>query len=287
MLLPGVGSDDGVRAAAEALRLAVRGGPIATWNGDLATTISCGCVLSSGALGVDALLHEADAAMLRAKQSGRDRTLLSREASTGAPDDRPELLLLAQTLAETAGTRGGVTEAHSAQVAELAAQVATALGLPAATVLRCRLAGWLHDVGKVAVPDRVLEKAGPLDAAEADVMRRHAAFGADLVARTPGISESARAVRHHHERWDGHGYPDGLAGSDIPIEARIVAAADTWNAMTHDRVYRRALDFDAACAELLTTAGWQLDPRVADALLTVVREQHGTRAAPSPDELAA
>ena len=164
-------------------------------------------------------------------------------------------------------------ELHCAQVADLAGRIAIRLDLPAATVLRCRLAGWLHDVGKIAIPDRVLAKPGPLTAAEWHVMITHAAFGADLVARTPGIAESASAVRHHHERWDGEGYPDRLAGGDIPIEARVVAAADTWHAMTQDRVYRRALDFDSACAELLAIAGSQLDPSVAEALLAVVREE--------------
>ena len=117
-------------------------------------------------------------------------------------------------------------------------------------------------------------------------MVTHAAFGADLVARTPGIAESASAVRHHHERWDGEGYPDRLRGLDIPIEARVVAAADTWNAMTHDRVYRRALDFDSACAEVLGITGSQLDPSVADALLTVVRAERSTEV-PAAGELAA
>ena len=93
------------------------------------------------------------------------------------------------------------------------------------------------------------------------------------MARTPGIAESASAVRHHHERWDGEGYPDGLLGPDIPVEARVVSAADTWNAMTHDRVYRRALDFDSACAEVVAIAGSQLDPAVADALLAVIRDE--------------
>jgi HD-GYP domain-containing protein (c-di-GMP phosphodiesterase class II) len=231
-------------------------------------------VLSSGGLDTEELVHAADAAMYRAKQAGRDRTLLAGDSGLELPKDEPELLMIAQSFAHTASIREGVPELHCAQVADLAGRIATCLGLPAATVLRCRLAGWLHDVGKIAIPDRVLGKPGPLTSAERQVMITHAAFGADLVARTPGIAESAGAVRHHHERWDGDGYPDRLAGLDIPVEARVVAAADTWNAMTHDRVYRRALGFDAACIEVMSISGSQLDPKVAAALLAVVREEH-------------
>jgi diguanylate cyclase (GGDEF)-like protein len=286
VLLPGVRSDDVLRAVADDIRLAMRAEKISTWSGEIATTVSCGCVLSTGGRDADELLHEADAAMLRAKQTGRDRTLLAREASSTRPEDKPELLLLAESLAQTAGIREGVAEPHSGEVAELAGRIATELDLPAATVLRCRLAGWLHDVGKVAIPDRVLAKPGPLDAEERQMMMTHAAFGAELVARTPGIAESAGAVHHHHERWDGSGYPDGLAGTDIPIEARIVAAADTWNAMTQDRVYRRALDFEAAVAEITRAAGSQLDPGVAEALLSIVHEQRA-RSLPAAGDLAA
>ena len=273
ILVPGVQSHDTLRSVAEGIRLAVRNERLATRRGALAITISCGGVLSCGGRDSEELVHAADAAMYRAKQSGRDRTLLAGDDRTEAPSDEPELLLIAQSFAHTASIREGVPELHCAEVAELAGRIATRLGLPAATVLRCRLAGWLHDVGKIAIPDRVLGKPGPLTSAEWRVMVTHASFGADLVARTPGIAESASAVRHHHERWDGEGYPDRLLGSDIPVEARVVSAADTWNAMTHDRVYRRALDFDSACAEVLAIAGSQLDPAVADALLAVVREE--------------
>ena len=273
ILVPGVQSHDTLRSVAEGIRLAVRNERLATRRGALAITISCGGVLSCGGRDSEELVHAADAAMYRAKQSGRDRTLLAGDDRTEAPSDEPELLLIAQSFAHTASIREGVPELHCAEVAELAGRIATRLGLPAATVLRCRLAGWLHDVGKIAIPDRVLGKPGPLTSAEWRVMVTHASFGADLVARTPGIAESASAVRHHHERWDGEGYPDRLLGPDIPVEARVVSAADTWNAMTHDRVYRRALDFDSACAEVLASAGSQLDPAVADALLAVVREE--------------
>jgi diguanylate cyclase (GGDEF)-like protein len=272
VLVRGVRTHDALRAVAEAIRETVRGERLATRRGALAVTISCGGVLSCSGNDIDELVHAADAAMYRAKQTGRDRTRLAGDAATDSPDDRPELLLIAQSFAHTASIREGVPERHCAEVADLAGQIATQLDLPAATVLRCRLAGWLHDVGKITIPDRILAKPGPLTEVEWRVMVTHAAFGADLVARTPGIAESANAVRHHHERWDGTGYPDRLAGTSIPIEARVVAAADTWNAMTHDRVYRRALGFEAACAEVISVAGTQLDPDATDALLAVVRD---------------
>jgi diguanylate cyclase (GGDEF)-like protein len=285
VLVPGVRTYDALLAVAESIRVAVRGERLATRRGALAITISCGGVLSRGGCDSEELVHAADAAMYRAKQSGRDRTQLAGDNGLDAPGDEPELLLIARSFAHTASIREGVPELHCAQVADLAGRIALRLDLSAATVLRCRLAGWLHDVGKIAIPDRVLGKPGPLSAAEWRVMVTHAAFGADLVARTPGIAESASAVRHHHERWDGEGYPDRLSGHDIPVEARVVAAADTWNAMTHDRVYRRALDFEAACAELLGISGSQLDPSVAQALLEIVRDEHGVLE--PADELAA
>jgi diguanylate cyclase (GGDEF)-like protein len=274
VLVPGVCTHDALRLVAETIRLTVRDERLVTRRGALAITVSCGGVLSSGGRDTEELVHAADAAMYRAKQSGRDRTLLAGDSGLEIPKEEPELLMIAQSFAHTASIREGVPELHCTEVADLAGRIAISLDMPAATVLRCRLAGWLHDVGKIAIPDRVLGKPGPLTSAEWQVMITHAAFGADLVARTPGIAESAGAVRHHHERWDGDGYPDRLAGDEIPVEARVVAAADTWNAMTHDRVYRRALDFDAACAEVVNISGSQLDPQVAAALLAVVRQEH-------------
>ena len=103
--------------------------------------------------------------------------------------------------------------------------------------LRCRLGGWLHDVGKVAIPDSIMSKPGPLDDAEWEVMRTHPVIGEEIVCGVEAVSECAAAVRHHHERYDGTGYPDRLAGTTIPIEARVVAAADAFCAMTSDRPY--------------------------------------------------
>ena len=131
-------------------------------------------------------------------------------------------------------------EQHAEEVAELAGAIARELALPEDVVLRCRLGGWLHDIGKVAIPDRILVKPGALDEDEWRIMRTHAEIGEQLVRRIEALGTAALAVRHHHEHVDGSGYPDGLAGDAIPIEARVVAVADAFSAITADRPYRRA-----------------------------------------------
>jgi HD-GYP domain-containing protein (c-di-GMP phosphodiesterase class II) len=130
-----------------------------------------------------------------------------------------------------------------------------------------RYAALLHDVGKVAVPSEILLKPGPLEEAEWEIMRSHAAVGGELVARIEAFAHLAPAVRASHERWDGTGYPDGLAGEQIPLAARIIAACDTYDAMVTDRPYRAARMTSQAHLELQRVAGAQLDARVVQALL--------------------
>jgi HD-GYP domain-containing protein (c-di-GMP phosphodiesterase class II) len=177
---------------------------------------------------------------------------------------------VARALALVSGVRRGELDVHAEQVAELAAQVAEKLGLPEALALRCRLGGWLHDVGKVAIPDRIMAKPGPLDEDEWAVMRTHPVIGEEIVCGVEAVRDSAAAVRHHHERYDGTGYPDRLAGTAIPIEARVVAAADAYCAMTTDRPYSSARTPQEAAAELRRCSGSQLDPHVVSAILTVL-----------------
>jgi putative nucleotidyltransferase with HDIG domain len=159
------------------------------------------------------------------------------------------------------------TASHEQQVAELAERVAARLGAPAARARDVRYAALLHDVGKVAVPSEILLKPGALTDAEWVTMRSHAAVGGELVARIDAFAHLAPAVRASHERWDGGGYPDGLAGEEIPLAARIIAACDTYEAIVTDRPYRRASTPAQAHAELERVAGSQLDPGVVGALL--------------------
>ena len=152
----------------------------------------------------------------------------------------PSAVELARTLAFACSLREGLPLEHAEEVARLSGRTAEQLGLSAPVAQRCTLAGWVHDVGKLAVPEHILNKPGPLDDAEWVVMRTHAAVGADIVQRIPALRQVAAAVRHHHERFSGDGYPDDLAGPAIPVEARIVAAADAYAAMTANWPYSSA-----------------------------------------------
>lgn len=174
---------------------------------------------------------------------------------------------------------------HSRAVAELAASIARRLGLPAEEVQVVYFAALLHDIGKLGVPDRVLTKPGPLTAAERQMLRGAARWGADVVARHPGVGSLAEAIRYHTERWDGSGYPEGLKGEAIPLAARIIAAADVYLALTSDRPYRPALAPLEAARALEAMAGRQLDPRVVEQLLALVAgKEPGASASPALSE---
>jgi len=170
-------------------------------------------------------------------------------------------------LTSTLEAKDDYTACHGEDVAELAERVARRMSLPAAQVRDVRYAAMLHDIGKVAVPSEILLKPGPLTDEEWVAMRSHAAVGGELVGRIDAFAHLAPAVRASHERWDGAGYPDGLAGEAIPLAARITAACDTYDAIVTDRPYRPARSPREACAELARVAGSQLDPAVVAALV--------------------
>lgn len=163
--------------------------------------------------------------------------------------------------------RDHYTAEHSRRVVELAGAVARRLGLDDATTATVEHVAILHDVGKVAVPDSILQKPGPLSDSEWELMRQHSSVGARIVASTRTLAHLAAPIRAEHERWDGAGYPDGLRGEEIPIASRITIACDAYHAMTSARPYRAAKSDAEARAELLANAGSQFDPNVADALL--------------------
>jgi HD-GYP domain-containing protein (c-di-GMP phosphodiesterase class II) len=181
-----------------------------------------------------------------------------------------------RALVAALGARDHSIGLHSDMVVALAGRVAAELGLGVAEQSEVRQIAGLHDIGKVGVPDHILHKPGPLDASEWQIMRQHPVIGAGILRSTETLAHLAPAVRAEHERWDGTGYPDGLAGDEIPLSSRIVLVCDAYHAMTSDRPYRRAMTADAAIGELRDNAGTQFDAAVVDAFVAVVGRR-GTR----------
>jgi putative nucleotidyltransferase with HDIG domain len=163
-------------------------------------------------------------------------------------------------------SRDAGTNVHADRVAELAEELALALGCTQDRARDVFLAGKLHDIGKVAVPDSILRKRGRLNEEEWEMMRRHPSIGANVVSHVDSLARLAPIIRSHHERYDGGGYPQGLSGHEIPLEARIVAVADAFDAMISDRPYRDRLSVECARANLREAAGTQFDPEIVAAL---------------------
>lgn len=223
---------------------------------------------------VGELLGAADEAMRAAKALGRDRAVLYSPEVTGTlgiVEGRRNVESQAQlatvlSLAEALDQRDSSTARHSQTVGRLCELMAGELGFSEDRVERIRLAGILHDIGKIGVPDSILRKPGKLTDDERDQMRRHPEIGARILSSRE-MDDIRAWVSAHHERPDGQGYPKGLAADEIPIEAAILAVADAYEAMISDRVYRMAIGPDSARAELLACSGTQFDSRVVQALL--------------------
>jgi putative nucleotidyltransferase with HDIG domain len=170
-------------------------------------------------------------------------------------------------LANALEAKDPYTHGHSERVGHWAGRTATAMKLPRDVAAVVAQAGLLHDIGKIGVPELVLRKPGPLGAGEWEVMRQHPVTGAQIVAPFEFFAEGALIIRHHHERCDGSGYPDGLLRDAIPLGSRIVAVVDVYDALTSDRPYRRALSVSDAIGELTREAGRTLDGDVVEAFL--------------------
>jgi diguanylate cyclase (GGDEF)-like protein len=231
------------------------------------TSVSMGVAGLEHGMSAEGLLAGARAACREAQGAGGGQAALApkREAQSEEAPKGPREAVEALAVALT--ERDRYTGEHSEAVIEMSASVARNLGLRAAEIERIRSAALLHDIGKVAIPDEILHKPGPLTDAEWILMREHPVIGERILSVLPGMSGVARIVRHEHERWDGDGYPDGLAGEDIPLGSRIIIAADTYHAITSDRPYRAARSHGEAVEELTRCAGTQFDPTVTAALV--------------------
>ena len=273
VLLPELPDDTALADIAETVRARMAAEPVLADGEVLAVTVSVGAARADAMPPEpETLLAAADRALYAAKRSGRDRVRLAAPDAAGDEEVMAEsdALRMAEAMARVAGSAVGLPDDHLSRVSLLAARVARRLAGSPSLVLRCRLAGLLHDVGKVLVPAAVLGKPGPLDEEEWRLVRLHPVHGEGLLAAVPDLRPIAPIVRQHHERFDGTGYPDGLAGEEILLEARIVAVAECWIAMTSPRPHRPALSEAEALRELEAAAGRHLDARLIDALRSVL-----------------
>lgn len=178
----------------------------------------------------------------------------------------------AQALAETIEKRDPYTGGHTKRVMNYSLAIGRMLGLDRAELENLKLSAILHDIGKIGVRDNVLLKESRLDSAELEAMNMHPKYGSDILSHVKQLKDVIPGMRGHHEKYDGTGYPDGLKGSEIPLTARIIAVADTFDAMTTDRPYRKALSAESAFAELRKYAGRQFDPAAVEAFFTAWKE---------------
>lgn len=159
------------------------------------------------------------------------------------------------------------TAGHSQRVSEMALKVCELIGLKKKDILKIHIAAHLHDIGKIGIPDAILNKEGRLTDEEFEIMKTHSAIGAGILSKSKSLSEFSDIVLHHHERFDGKGYPDGLKGEKIPVGARIIAICDSIDAMTSNRRYRKALGFDVCYQEIEKNLGKMYDPIIGQYVL--------------------
>jgi diguanylate cyclase (GGDEF)-like protein/putative nucleotidyltransferase with HDIG domain len=277
LILPDTGHEEAF-ALAEHLRIDLRE---AFAKDPTPLTISFGLsIYPEHAETAASLIHAADQALYTAKESGRNRTVRHSQALRAelrTPSDARDIggerfVMAVLEMAEAVDLRFSGSARHSETVGRYAEMTARQLGLPEHRVNRIRLAGILHDIGKAGVPNSILHKPGPLTEDEYEQIKRHPQLGAQMIEHV-SLSDVREWVAAHHERPDGLGYPLGLHAGQIPLEARIVAVADAYEAMTSDRPYRDSIGYEAALAELRHCAGTQFDERVVQAFIDVLSRE--------------
>ena len=227
------------------------------------------------------LVRQASRTLRRQTRTLRDRSRDLLESYRRLEQSSLEAI---ETLNATVDARDPYTAGHSQRVQRIALAIGEELDLPPDRMDALRLAALLHDIGKLGVPDAILLKPGGLSSAEYEVIKRHSADGAEIVSKLGRLRESVPLIRHHHERWDGGGYPDELAAEEIPLEACVVGLGDAWDAMTTDRPYHRALTFDEAARQVRDGRATQFSPAVVDAFFRALTRG---RIADPPAQVAA
>jgi len=233
---------------------------------------------AEGAIFRPEALHEQQARIVSSVASSIAVAL--KDAGVAQALEDPDLQVLA-TVGAAAEIKDRYIRGHPERMSERAVALAEEMGLSAERVRSIRIAALLHDIGKVTVSEGILNKPGKLTRREFASIKDHPIVGATLVSQVRGFERLAKIVRHHHERFDGTGYPDGLAGEDIPPESRILSVLDVFDALTHQRSYRNAMSRGEAIAEIERGAGTQFDPVVVKAFLALMKRQGDTVGAPA------
>ena len=286
LILPETLPEDAVGLAEELRTLVMSRAFTIADSQSLKATISVGIAGGRGSeLQLDMLVDRADAAMYAAKSLGRNRTYLYREVDDEAPvhrapisaEHRAQATAIGQWASDTATQALASVLAPQPQhrgrpsdmIASLATGIALEMGLPREEIERIRIASLLHDLGKIAIPEEILDKPSMLSDSEWQAIGEHPRIGQVILEQASSLREAIPVVLHHHERFNGGGYPHGLRGNEIPLGARIVAVADAYHAMVHDRPYSAALNHEQALGELQVHAGTQFDPKVVEVFCDV------------------
>jgi diguanylate cyclase (GGDEF)-like protein len=246
---------------------------------DLPLAISVGlAVCPDDSRNKQELLAYADASLYEVKQASAGPLQLTRQEPAELIAYRDTPLGVLDVLVRGIDSKDRYTRRHSQQDAELAAELGDELGLSQEPLRALLIAGLLHDVGKIGVPDHVLKKPGPLTDDELKMMQEHVVLGKLIIQVVPNLRDVAEAVCAHHERWDGTGYPEGLKGEEIPLLGRVLAVADAYSAMILDRPYRKALNHEEAVAELRRGAGTQFDPGLVEPFIRLLERRRESAA---------
>ena len=266
IILPQTSIDSAYRVA-ERIRKVLES-DIDTKSRLLTCSIGIACWPTDGVMREE-LIHKADKALYYAKQKGRNRTCVSTETPVydgfdeNIPSDsKGAILNTIYALSATVDAKDHYTYGHSKKVCKYATDIAQALNLPPERVNAIHTAALLHDIGKIGVSDQILKKNGPLSEDEWEPIHAHPIMGVSILKHVDELKDCLAAVQYHHERYDGSGYPSGLKGSNIPLDARILAVADSFDAMTSSRPYRDAMTFEKAMEEIIQLSGIQFDPEV-------------------------